>query len=90
MSHGITFLPVIGKDSEKSPDYKIVVLGTAYEIGAGWNQTSKSTDKPFIKVKLDDPFLPFTLWGALTANDGGEYALFWSRPKTSSVSKNID
>jgi len=84
VSQKIIFIRIDDKGSEKSPDYKILVDGSYQEIGAGWNATSKD-DNPYIKTKLDDPSFPNTLWGALTANDEGEYNLFWTRPKTSSA-----
>lgn len=88
ISQEITFVPVPDKDSEKSPDYQIMHSGTGFEIGAGWNHISKD-DNPYIKVKIDDPSLAYTLWGALTETDGAEYALHWSRPNGKSGKSSI-
>jgi len=85
LSHPLTFEPVTEKDNKKAPDYRIVSSDSGIEIGAGWNQKSKSTGNPYIKTKIDDPSFPRTLWGALTGNDDGEYNLFWSRPKPGST-----
>lgn len=81
LSREIAFEPITAKDSDKAPDYRIRMIGSDTEIGAGWNQTSKSTGNPYIKAKIDDPAFPATLWGALTANDDGGYTLYWSRPR---------
>jgi len=81
LTKDIAFIPNMDKENGKAPDYKIVLAGTSTEIGAGWNQKSKSTGNPYIKTKIDDPSLPYTLWAALTANDDDEYTLYWSRPK---------
>jgi uncharacterized protein (DUF736 family) len=85
----IEFVPVEDKSSEKAPDYVIVRAGTHFEIGAGWNRTSKD-DNPYIKVKIDDPILAYTLWAALTVDDQGEYNLFWSRPNGKSGASTSD
>ena len=80
VSQNIMFIKVQDKGNDKSPDYKIVVDGSFQEIGAGWNHIGKDTGNPYIKTKLDDPSFPYTLWGALTANDDEGYTLYWSRP----------
>ena len=79
ISKEIMFISNLDKSSDKAPDYKILVDGSYREIGAGWNAKSKD-DNPYIKVKIDDPSLPYTLWGALTSNDEGSYSLQWTRP----------
>lgn len=81
LSREVAFEPIIAKESDKAPDYRIRMIGSDTEIGAGWNQTSKSTGNPYIKAKIDDPAFPATLWGALTANDDGGYTLYWSRSR---------
>ena len=53
LSREIAFEPVSNKESDKSPDYRIRLIGSDTEIGAGWNQTSKSTGNPYIKAKID-------------------------------------
>lgn len=88
LSREIAFEPVSNKESDKAPDYRIRLIGSDTEIGAGWNQTSKSTGNPYIKAKIDDPSFPNTLWGALTANDDGAYSLYWSRPRSGSTKED--
>ena len=69
-----------GKENEKAPDYNIRLNDMSIvEIGAGWDATSKDGN-PYIKVKIDDPSLPNTLWAALTASEDGSYTLLWTRP----------
>ena len=79
VSKEVMFISNLDKSSDKAPDYKILVVGTFQEIGAGWNATSKD-DKPYIKTKIDEPAFPNILWGALTSKDDGNYSLQWSRP----------
>jgi len=79
VSQKIMFIINHDKPNDKAPDYKILVDGTYQEVGAGWNATSKD-NKPYIRTKIDDPSFPYTLWGALTSKDDGNYSLQWSRP----------
>ncbi|CAO3425561.1 DUF736 domain-containing protein [Azospirillum doebereinerae] len=64
------------KDSEKSPDLRILCNGT--EIGAGWRKAAKDTGREYHSVKLDDPSFPAPIFASLVTVDGG-YALIWSR-----------
>ena len=77
----LVFEPAIEKAKDRSPDFRIINTATGFDIGAGWNEKSERTGKPYISVKLDDPAFAYPLWGALTAGDNGEYQLNWSRPK---------
>ncbi|MEL6688327.1 MAG: DUF736 domain-containing protein [Pseudomonadota bacterium] len=80
LSHEISLRPNLQKtENDKAPDYTIILVGPGIELGAGWNATSKD-DNPYIKVKIDDPSLPSTLWAALTAGEEGEFNLLWTRP----------
>lgn len=89
LNRTITFEPNNAAESEKAPDYKIVLAGSDTEIGAGWNAMSKK-DKPYIKAKIDDPFLPHTIWAALTADDDGQFNLFWSRSNGQPSERNAE
>jgi len=72
----VKFVPA-EKDSDKSPDYRIVVGG--YEIGAAWRKVSKQ-DRPYLSVTLDDPSFPATIYARLIENEAGGFDLIWSRP----------
>lgn len=72
----VKFVPA-DKDSEKSPDYRIVVGG--YEIGAAWRKVSKQ-DRPYLSVTLDDPSFSATIYARLIENEAGGFDLIWSRP----------
>ncbi|MEL6688268.1 MAG: DUF736 domain-containing protein [Pseudomonadota bacterium] len=80
LARDIDFIPAKTSENDKAPDYRIVTADSGLEIGAGWNHIAKSTDKPYIKVKLDDPSFANTIWAALTAQDEGGFQLLWSRP----------
>lgn len=79
-------IPVEGKTKERSPDYKIIAIYTGAEIGAGWNELSQRTDKPYISIKIDDPSFAYPMWCALTDAETDGYRLNWSRPKPKSAS----
>lgn len=68
------------KESENAPDYRIVA-GTGYEIGAAWKKVSKTTDRPYLSVTLDDPSFPATIYARLVEGDDGAHNLIWSRSK---------
>jgi len=89
LNRAITFEPNNEAESDKAPDYKIVLAGSDTEIGAGWNAMSKK-DKPYIKAKIDDPFLSHTMWAALTADNDGHFHLFWSRPNGKPSEQNAE
>ena len=41
------------KDNE--PDYRIVSRKNGFELGAGWNRTSKSSGEEYVSVSLSAP-----------------------------------
>lgn len=85
----VRFLPVAEKTAEKMPDYRITSANTEAECGAGWHEMSRN-NRPYISVKIDDPSLTYPIWAALTRDDGGEYSLFWDRPKAKPQTRESD
>ena len=73
----VKFIPN-DKDSDKSPDYRIVVGG--YEIGAAWKKIAANSERPYLSVTLDDPSFPATIYARLIENEAGGFDLIWSRP----------
>lgn len=68
------------KDGDGAPDFRIFAGST--EIGAAWRKTKQGSDETYLRVKLDDPAFPQTIWGALLeASDDGVVRLIWSRDR---------
>ena len=63
----------------KGADYTITLDG--YEVGAAWKKTSREKGAPYLSVKLDSPFLPAPVFGALMPQDDGSHILVWNRPE---------
>ena len=61
----------------KGADYTITLDG--YEVGAAWKKTAKESGKAYLSVKLDSPFLPAAVHGALMAQEDGSHILVWNR-----------
>jgi len=75
-----TSTPAVFKAQERGPDYRIVGVQTGRDIefGAAWKRTSRDR-KPYLSVRLDSPILPEPMNCALLEQEGGTYALVWSR-----------
>jgi len=43
------------KTKDNEPDYRIVSRKNGFELGAGWNRTSKSSGEEYISVSLSAP-----------------------------------
>jgi uncharacterized protein (DUF736 family) len=43
------------KAKDNEPDYRIVSRKNGFELGAGWNRTSKSSGEEYISVSLSAP-----------------------------------
>ena len=67
----------VEKANDQAPDYRLYAGGV--EIGAAWSMTSKA-NKPYIKVKLDDPRFAAAIFCRLVAGDDAEkHFLVWNR-----------
>ncbi|SEF34912.1 Uncharacterized conserved protein, DUF736 family [Variovorax sp. NFACC28] len=68
------------KERDNAPDFRIVA-GTGYEIGAAWKKLSKTTERAYLSVTLDDPSFPSTIFARLVEGDDGTHNLIWTRSK---------
>ncbi|WP_321854393.1 DUF736 domain-containing protein [Paraburkholderia tropica] len=66
-------------DIEKAPDFRVQAAG--HDIGAAWKKVSKTTERPYVSVTLDDPSFPATVYARLIENEDGTHDLIWSRSK---------
>jgi uncharacterized protein (DUF736 family) len=71
-----TIKPVV-KDSERSPDYRVIANGV--ELGAGWRKVAKDKGDEYVSIKLDDPSFTAAIYVSLVQGDNGEHKLIWSR-----------
>jgi uncharacterized protein (DUF736 family) len=67
------------KESENAPDYRIVAGN--FEIGAAWKKISRTAERPYLSVTLDDPSFPATIYARLVEGEDGAHNLIWSRSK---------
>lgn len=82
----LRFIPVSEKTNDTQPDFRIIDANTEIEIGGGWFDKTQD-EKPYISANIDDPSLPAAIYPALM-QDGGDYSLYWSRPKKKIGSSN--
>ena len=75
------FVPVEGKTSEQSPDFRLFAPGKV-ELGAAWKKVSEN-QLTYYSVSLDDPSFPAPVYAALmpTEADPDRFNLAWSRPR---------
>lgn len=78
----VRFVPNDNRDSERAPDFR--VFAGRSELGAAWREhTSGGNPREYLRVRLDDPFLPGPLSAALFDEAGDTSAqLLWNRRKT--------
>jgi len=67
------------KESENAPDFRIVAGN--FEIGAAWKKVSRTAERPYLSVTLDDPSFPATIYARLVEGEEGAHNLIWSRSK---------
>jgi uncharacterized protein (DUF736 family) len=83
----IEIVPVTNKETEKHPDYRIVVMGK--EVGAAWDRIGDTSKKEYVSCKIEDPdigLLYFNLGQAADQDDPDVYYLFWNAPKKKGLS----
>lgn len=66
----------VAKSGEQAPDHRVFSNGV--EIGAGWSMISKTSNKPYVKIKLDDPSFAAAIYCRLIETPEGQ-VLVWSR-----------
>jgi len=72
-------LTKLNAEGKNTPDYRLATTGD-YELGKGWINKSKKSGKDYVRVGIDDPMFPKTVFANLIKTDDG-YNLMWSRPK---------
>lgn len=68
--------PNDNQSNEDSPAYRVFAGKT--ECGAAWEKTSNA-GRLYYSVRLDDPSFTAPVFASLMEQDGGGYALLWSR-----------
>ena len=71
-------LAPVEKDTDKSPDFRVIADKGSIELGAAWKRTSKE-GRPYTSFKLDDPSFPAPIYASLVEGEGGVHNLIWSR-----------
>lgn len=71
-------VPNKSKANDSAPDYRLYAGGA--ELGAAWRQESKTGDKPYLAMKLDDPSFAAPIRAAFFENpEDGTGVMVWSR-----------
>ena len=74
----VTILANDRKQGSNAPDFR-VMAGTT-EVGVAWRKISQNAQRPYLRVKLDDPALAEPIWGALLeTGEDGVAELIWQR-----------
>jgi uncharacterized protein (DUF736 family) len=78
----VNFERVQQKSNAKSPDFRIYIQGTNYDIGAAWEKPSAEEGASYLSVQLDDPSLaaPIRCRLVKTGAEHG-YSLLWDRKR---------
>ena len=77
----IEFIPNSAKNTDKQPDYVVLVDGV--EVGAGWNRVSKHIGNEYVSLQLAVPeFGPRKLYANLVQaagqDDPDTFAIIWN------------
>jgi uncharacterized protein (DUF736 family) len=73
---GVRIVPEANRANDNAPSHRVYV-GRA-EIGAAWERRS-GVGRECLSVKLDDPSFTAPIYANLFDEEGGTYALIWSR-----------
>jgi uncharacterized protein (DUF736 family) len=74
----------VASNHPNAPRYEICTrspAGAAVQIGALWEQTSKTTGECFLQGRIDDPSMPRPLAISAFRQDDGSYNVAWLRPQ---------
>lgn len=75
----VSFVPVLEKRGEDSPDFKALGGRGLAEIGVAWKEES-ARGSSYLSVRLDDPSFPAPIFCRLVQFEGEEARrLIWSR-----------
>jgi uncharacterized protein (DUF736 family) len=73
----------VASNHPNAPRYEICTCspaGAAVQIGALWEQTSKTTGECFLQGRIDDPSMARPLAISAFRQDDGSYNVAWLRP----------
>ena len=71
-------VPNKNKVNASAPAYRLYAGGA--ELGAAWREESKTGDKPYLAMKLDDPSFAAPIRAAFFENpEDGTGVMVWSR-----------
>ena len=74
----------VESSNTKAPRFEICTrspAGAAVQIGALWEQTSKTTGECFLQGRIDDPSMVRPLAISAFRQDDGSYNVAWLRPQ---------
>jgi uncharacterized protein (DUF736 family) len=76
----LVLLPAEGSDSEKAPDFHVIVGSEheAREVGAGWKHVGEKAGD-YVAIRIDDPMFFHPLRANLFQGDNKSHVLIWSR-----------
>ena len=69
----IALVPNTRKAKDNEPDYRIVNRKNGFELGAGWNRTSKASGEPYISISISAPKFG-TIYGNVATAPGDDPA----------------
>ena len=78
----IALVKNVRKAKDNEPDYRIVSRKNGFELGGGWNRTSKSSGEEYISVSLSAPEFG-TIYGNVApapGEDKTKKVIIWNSP----------
>ncbi|MCP4561764.1 MAG: DUF736 domain-containing protein [Bosea sp.] len=78
----IALVPNAMRNNEDSPVIRVIARRNGFEIGAGWNRTSKQTGEEYLSIKLAAPEFG-VIFGNLApapGNDPDKKVILWNPP----------
>lgn len=74
----------VSSNNPKAPAFELCArspAGTTVQIGALWEQTSKTTGECFLQGRIDDPSMKHPLAISAFRQNDGTYNVAWARPQ---------
>lgn len=78
----IAIVPNATKANGDAPDYRVIARRNGFELGAGWNRTSKQTGEEYTSIKLSAPEIGVIYGNVAPApgNDPAKKVILWNPP----------